>query len=125
MKILINGCEIKEILQLERKIKELKKNKVAYKVAVVLIALWIDSTVLGNALAPQADTFKALEQEIGSMLKQLIDLVLFAVKYGCIAAGLKEMGITLINGGSVKEAIFTSLNYWALSWFSSIYPSIF
>lgn len=124
MKILINGCELKEILELESKIKKLKRNKETYQIAVVLIAIWIDSTTLGNALGG-LENISNLQSHFSQMFNTIIDLLLFVSKYGCMAMGLREMGVTMLNGGNIKDAIFKSLNFWVAHWFATIYPTIF
>ena len=123
MKILINGNEIKDMLNVNNQIIKLKKNKRAWKIVIISVALLVDSSTL--SLATDVSTFQALEKEIGDQFKQIIDLILFIINYACMGAGLKEVIITAINGGGAKDAIFNSLNYWLLSGFSRFFITLF
>ena len=65
----------------------------------------------------------------GSSLNQvgntIVGMLLDVAKWGCIGMGLRNMIITLINGGNIKQAMTEGIQYWMGYLFIQFYPQLF
>lgn len=56
---------------------------------------------------------------------QILELLMAFAKWGCIGFGVKDMIVTVLNGGNVKNAINNGLIYILAYVFISLYPQLF
>ena len=127
MKILVNGYTVTEHMQLVRSRKDidlvnkvidhLKANKAIYSKLVLLTALLLHFDIL-----VYADTFGDSLDRVGY---QILDMLKTVARWGCLGMGIKEMITTLLNGGSMKNAINSGLMYLLGYVFISLYPQLF
>ena len=146
MKILVNGSSITEIAcenitkirefgVRERKgfdyisteedinivnkmIEHIKKNKHMYLKLVVITALMLHfniNFIYANEFASSLDT-------VGN---KIVGMLMSFAKWGCMGMGLKNMVITLINGGNMKQAMTEGIQYWIGYLFIEFYPQLF
>lgn len=140
MKILINGYTLSErmeikkqyysredISNLDKAIGHLKRNRKKYMMVVTAIAITIDLSgiTLGNTLVASLNPVMALQTSLGKQFGTIIELLKFLVKYTCLGMGLKEMIITILNGGNMKEASMAGIQYWLGYLFIQFYPTLF
>lgn len=139
MKLLVNGytlsdrMELKkayynreDISNLDRAIGHLKRNRRKYMMAVTAIAIAIDLSgiTLGTTLVA-ATSLDSLQTSLGNQFQTIIELLKFVVKYACLGMGLKEMVVTILNGGNMKEASMSGIQYWLGYLFIQFYPTLF
>ena len=62
---------------------------------------------------------------IGNAFNQVLNLLFEVAQYSFLALGLKEAVVKIINGGTVKEAIQSSLQYAFGFMFLKLYPTIY
>ena len=127
MKFLINGSTVSENLKLKRNkddidliskmIEHIKKNKLVYTKLVLITALMLHFDILVFA-----NGFEASLDRVGN---QLMSMLLVFARWGCLAMGVKDMVVTLLNGGNIKHAINNGLLYLFGYVFISIYPQLF
>jgi hypothetical protein len=127
MKILINGYTVTEHMQLVRSRKDLdlvnkaidhiKANKGMYLKLVLLTALMLHFDIL-----IYADSFGDSLDRVGNQILGMLESV---AKWGCLSMGVKDMITTLLNGGSMKNAINSGLIYLLGYVFISLYPQLF
>ena len=127
MKILINGYTVTEQIQLiktrkdidlvNRAIEHIKANKVMYARLVLLTALMLHFDIL-----IYADSFGSSLDRVGNQILGMLESV---AKWGCLSMGVKDMITTLLNGGSMKNAINRGLMYLLGYVFISLYPQLF
>ena len=120
MKILINGYTVTEHMQLVRNRKDIdlvnrvidhiKANKVMYAKLVLFTALLLHFDIL-----IYADSFGTSLDRVGNQILGMLESV---AKWGCLSMGVKDMITTLLNGGSMKNAINSGLMYIHLLVFS-------
>ena len=127
MKILINGYTVTEHMQLVRSRKDIdlvnkaidhiKANKGMYLKLVLLTALMLHFDIL-----IYADSFGDSLDRVGNQILGMLESV---AKWGCLSMGVKDMITTLLNGGSMKNAINSGLMYLLGYVFISLYPQLF
>ena len=127
MKILINGYTVTEHMQLVRSKRDLdlvnkaidhiKANKGMYLKLVLLTALMLHFDIL-----IYADSFGDSLDRVGNKILGMLESV---AKWGCLSMGVKDMITTLLNGGSMKNAINSGLIYLLGYVFISLYPQLF
>lgn len=127
MKILINGYTVTEHMQLVRSKRDLdlvnkaidhiKANKGMYLKLVLLTALMLHFDIL-----IYADSFGDSLDRVGNQILGMLESV---AKWGCLSMGVKDMITTLLNGGSMKNAINSGLIYLLGYVFISLYPQLF
>jgi hypothetical protein len=103
----------------ERIVKHIKDNKMAYlKMAVITFMLINGNTV---AFADVGGFEKSAEVLGGTM----VDMFRTTAKWGCIGMGFKNMIVTMVNGGSMKNAINEGVQYLLAFLFFQLYPQVF
>lgn len=127
MKILVNGYTVTEHMQLVRSKRDLdlvnkaidhiKANKGMYLKLVLLTALMLHFDIL-----IYADSFGDSLDRVGNQILGMLESV---AKWGCLSMGVKDMITTLLNGGSMKNAINSGLIYLLGYVFISLYPQLF
>ena len=127
MKILINGYTVTEHMQLVRSKRDLdlvnkaidhiKANKGMYLKLVLFTALLLHFDIL-----VYANDFNTSIDRVGY---QILDMLKTVARWGCLGMGIKEMITTLLNGGSMKNAINSGLMYLLGYVFISLYPQLF
>ena len=98
-------------------LEHIKQDKSMYikLVFATSILLNFDGLIYANDFANSLD-------RVGN---QIIDMLMSLAKWGCLGIGLKEAIGTVLNGGSAKNAINSSLMYLLLYIFISLYPQLF
>ena len=96
----------------------IKNNKDMYARLVFLTA----SLIHFNANFAFANEFSTSLDAAG---QQILDLLMAFAKWGCIGFGVKDMIVTVLNGGNVKNAINNGLIYILAYVFISLYPQLF
>lgn len=106
-----------DIRLVEKVLEHIKTNKFVYARLVLAVALIIhfDCIVFANE-------FEASLDRVGN---QLLNMLMAFAKWGCLAMGVKDMVVTLLNGGNMKHAINNGLMYLLGYIFISIYPQLF
>ena len=107
-----------EITLVNNLLDHIKKNKVVYSRLVLTTALLIHF----NFNFVFANDFGASLDVAG---QQILDLLMAFAKWGCIGFGVKDMIVTVLNGGNVKHAINNGLVYILAYVFISLYPQLF
>ena len=106
-----------DINLVDKVIEHIKANKAMYLRLVYITALLLHFDIL-----IYANEFGASLDRVGN---QIIDMLMSLAKWGCLGIGLKEAIGTILNGGSAKNAINSSLMYLLLYIFISLYPQLF
>ena len=106
-----------DINLVDKVIEHIKANKVMYLRLVYITALLLHFDIL-----IYANDFGASLDRVGN---QIIDMLMSLAKWGCLGIGLKEAIGTVLNGGSAKNAINSSVMYLLLYIFISLYPQLF
>jgi hypothetical protein len=127
MKLLINGCTVTEHIEIKRNRKDIKlagrilehtkTNKAMYAKLVISTALIIHINI--NVFALDIAT------SMDSTFNQLIDLLLSFARWGCLGMGLKSSIESMLNGGSLKQASMSGIQYWLAYIFLQLYPKLF
>ena len=107
-----------DMMLVERLIENIKTNKNMYARLVFITA----SLIHFNANFVFANEFSTSLDAAG---QQILDLLMAFAKWGCIGFGVKDMIVTVLNGGNVKNAINNGLIYILAYVFISIYPQLF
>lgn len=131
MKILVNGYTVTESLKLNknnfsnddislinRMLDHIKRNKVTYTRLVLITALMLHYNV--NFVF--ASDFGASLDKVGF---QIMNMLMSFAKWSCIGMGVKNMAITLVNGGNMKQAMTEGIQYWIGYLFIQFYPQLF
>ena len=96
----------------------IKNNKIMYTRLVFITA----SLIHFNSNFVFANEFSTSLDAAG---QQILDLLMAFAKWGCIGFGVKDMIVTVLNGGNVKNAINNGLIYILAYVFISLYPQLF
>ena len=107
-----------DMMLVERLIENIKTNKNMYARLVFITA----SLIHFNANFVFANEFSTSLDAAG---QQILDLLMAFAKWGCIGFGVKDMIVTVLNGGNVKNAINNGLIYILAYVFISLYPQLF
>lgn len=107
-----------DMMLVERLIDNIKTNKNMYARLVFITA----SLIHFNANFVFANEFSTSLDAAG---QQILDLLMAFAKWGCIGFGVKDMIVTVLNGGNVKNAINNGLIYILAYVFISLYPQLF
>ena len=102
----------------EMMLENIKNNKVMYARLVLTTALLIHF----NLNFTFANDFSTSLDAAGG---QILELLMAFAKWGCIGFGVKDMIVTVLNGGNVKNAINNGLVYILAYVFISLYPQLF
>ena len=102
----------------EMMLENIKNNKVMYARLVLTTALLIHF----NFNFTFANDFSTSLDAAGG---QILELLMAFAKWGCIGFGVKDMIVTVLNGGNVKNAINNGLVYILAYVFISLYPQLF
>lgn len=108
----------KDITLVEALIDNIKNNKIMYTRLIVITALLLHFNI--NFVF--ANDFSTSLDAAGM---QILELLMSVAKWGCIAMGVKDMVVTVLNGGNVKNAINNGLIYILAYVFISLYPQLF
>lgn len=114
------GYEVskEDISRFDAFLGHLKRNKTMYMKLVLLLAMTINySTVPVFALSSSGG--------LGDMFSMIIEKLISLAKYACMGMGIKEMVICLLNGGSMREASFSGVQYWLGYIFLEFYPTLY
>lgn len=107
-----------DITLVERLIDNIKNNKIMYTRLVFITALLLHfniNFVFANDFSTRLDAAGM----------QILELLMAFAKWGCIGFGVKDMIVTVLNGGNVKNAINNGLIYILAYVFISLYPQLF
>ena len=107
-----------DMMLLERLIDNIKTNKNMYTRLVFITA----SLIHFNVNFTFANDFSTSLDAAGG---QILELLMAFAKWGCIGFGVKDMIVTVLNGGNVKNAINNGLVYILAYVFISLYPQLF
>lgn len=141
MRIVINGSSISELMVekvrefkkveiiecdfsyedmtiVEKALDHIKRNPSLYMKLVIFTAMLINY----NMSFVYAGSFGASLDQVG---KTIVGMLLDVAKWGCIGMGLRNMIITLINGGNMKQAMTEGIQYWMGYLFIQFYPQLF
>jgi hypothetical protein len=141
MRIVINGSSISELMVekvrefrkveiiecdfsyedmtiVERALEHIKKNKGLYMKLVIFTAMLLNY----NMTFVYAGSFGSSLNQVGNTI---VGMLLDVAKWGCIGMGLRNMIITLINGGNIKQAMTEGIQYWMGYLFIQFYPQLF
>lgn len=99
-------------------IDNIKENKLMYARLVLMTALLLHF----NMNFVFANDFGASLDAAGM---QILNLLMALAKWACIGMGVKDMVVTVLNGGNVKHAINNGLIYILAYVFISLYPQLF
>ena len=102
----------------EKALEHIKKNKGLYMKLVIFSAMLLNY----NMNFVYAGNFGASLNQVGNTI---VNMLLDLAKWGCIGMGLRNMIITLINGGNVKQAMSEGVQYWIGYLFIQFYPQLF
>ena len=102
-----------DITLVERLIDNIKNNKIMYTRLVFITALLLHFNI----------NFVSTSLDAAGM--QILELLMAFAKWGCIGFGVKDMIVTVLNGGNVKNAINNGLIYILAYVFISLYPQLF
>ena len=141
MRIVINGSSISELMVekvrefrkveiiecdfsyedmtiVEKALDHIKKNKGLYMKLVIFTAMLLNY----NMTFIYAGSFGSSLNQVGNTI---VGMLLDVAKWGCIGMGLRNMIITLINGGNIKQAMTEGIQYWMGYLFIQFYPQLF
>ena len=113
-------CDFKynDMTIVEKALEHIKKNKGLYMKLVIFSAMLLNYIVT----FVYAGNFGASLNSVGNTI---VNMLLDLAKWGCIGMGLRNMIITLINGGNVKQAMSEGVQYWVGYLFIQFYPQLF
>lgn len=116
----ILNCDfsMEDMTLVDKLLEHIKKNKLMYARLVLMIALMLHF----NMNFVFANDFAASLDSVGNQIMKM--LIAFA-KWGCIAMGVKNMSITMINGGDMKSAMREGTQYLLGFLFIQFYPQLF
>ena len=141
MRIVINGSSISELMVekvrefrkveiiecdftyedmtiVEKALDHIKRNKGLYMKLVIFSAMLLNY----NMTFIYAGQFAESLNQVGNTI---VGMLLDVAKWGCIGMGLRNMIITLINGGNIKQAMTEGIQYWMGYLFIQFYPQLF
>ena len=141
MQIVINGSSISELMVekvrefrkveriecdftyedmtiVEKALDHIKRNKGLYMKLVIFSAMLLNY----NMTFIYAGSFASSLNQVGNTI---VGMLLDVAKWGCIGMGLRNMIITLINGGNIKQAMTEGVQYWMGYLFIQFYPQLF
>ena len=141
MRIVINGSSISELMVekvrefrkveiiecdfnyedmtiVEKALDHIKRNKSLYMKLVIFSAMLLNY----NMSFVYAGQLAASLNQVGNTI---VGMLLDVAKWGCIGMGLRNMIITLINGGNIKQAMTEGIQYWMGYLFIQFYPQLF
>ena len=141
MRIVINGSSISELMVekvrefrkveriecdftyedmtiVEKALEHIKRNKGLYMKLVIFSAMLLNY----NMTFIYAGSFGSSLNQVGNTI---VGMLLDVAKWGCIGMGLRNMIITLINGGNIKQAMTEGIQYWMGYLFIQFYPQLF
>ena len=141
MRIVINGSSISELMVekvrefrkveriecdftyedmtiVEKALDHIKRNKSLYMKLVIFSAMLLNY----NMTFIYAGSFGSSLNQVGNTI---VGMLLDVAKWGCIGMGLRNMIITLINGGNIKQAMTEGIQYWMGYLFIQFYPQLF
>ena len=141
MRIVINGSSISELMVekvrefrkverieceftyedmtiVEKALDHIKRNKGLYMKLVIFSAMLLNY----NMTFIYAGSFGSSLNQVGNTI---VGMLLDVAKWGCIGMGLRNMIITLINGGNIKQAMTEGIQYWMGYLFIQFYPQLF
>ena len=141
MRIVINGSSISELIVekvrefrkveiieydfsyedmtiVEKALDHIKRNKGLYMKLVIFSAMLLNY----NMTFIYAGSFGSSLNQVGNTI---VGMLLDVAKWGCIGMGLRNMIITLINGGNIKQAMTEGIQYWMGYLFIQFYPQLF
>ena len=141
MRIIINGSSIRELAIekvrefrkveiiecdfnyedmtiVEKALDHIKRNKGLYMKLVIFSAMLLNY----NMTFIYAGSFGSSLNQVGNTI---VGMLLDVAKWGCIGMGLRNMIITLINGGNIKQAMTEGIQYWMGYLFIQFYPQLF
>lgn len=122
----LNKETSRDLSLLETTLEHLKRNKKRYLILVVTIAVTIDLSgiTLANETVATLD-ISVLESTLSSKAQEIVRMLIVLSKFTCMGMGLKDMIICLLNGGNMKEATYSGLQYWLGFLFLQFYPQLF
>ena len=109
-----------DIRVFDKVLSNIKKNKSVYLKLVLLLAISIDKGTL-SVLAESSNLGGRLEILSDTIIGTLITVA----KFGFMGMGLKEMIISLIDGGNIREASYAGLQHWLGYIFLQFYPYLY
>ena len=98
-----NEFKVEDITIAEKILQHIKNNKIMYTRLVFMTA----SLIHFNVNCAFANEFSTSLDAAG---QQILDLLMAFAKWGCIGFGVKDMIVTVLNGGNVKNAINKGFN---------------
>jgi hypothetical protein len=102
----------------EKALDHIKRNKGLYMKLVIFSAMLLNY----NMTFIYAGSFGSSLNQVGNTI---VGMLLDVAKWGCIGMGLRNMIITLINGGNIKQAMTEGIQYWMGYLFIQFYPQLF
>ena len=109
---------IEDMNLVESMLNHIKKNKLMYAKLVLMTALMLHfnmNFIYASELSTSLDT-------VGN---KIVGMLMSFAKWGCMGMGLRNMVITLINGGNMKQAMTEGIQYWIGYLFIEFYPQLF
>ncbi|MEG2789774.1 MAG: hypothetical protein RR942_18355 [Romboutsia sp.] len=101
----------------ERVLDHVKKNKKLYIKLVFITAMLLHH----NSFVFAEDIGASLDATFG----ELITLLKFVAKWGCLGMGLKRLIEEMLAGGNFKQASTAGVQYWLCYLFIQFYPKLF
>ncbi|WP_250673806.1 hypothetical protein LZ906_006840 [Paraclostridium ghonii] len=109
---------VEDMSLVEKALNRIKSNRLMYARLVLLTALMLHF----NMNFVFANEFSSSLDSVGNQIMSM--LIVFA-KWGCITMGVKNMTITLINGGDMKAAMKDGTQYLLGFLFIQFYTQLF
>lgn len=104
--------------QIDKFLGILKKNKVAYKKLVFVLALLLFNS--NNIIYAES-----IDTALGNVCGEIISMVLAFGKYGCLGMGTKTMIEEMLQGANLKEATSEGIQYFIFYIVLTLYPKLF
>ena len=119
-KVEIIECDFnyEDMTIVEKALDHIKRNKGLYMKLVIFSAMLLNY----NMTFIYAGSFGSSLNQVGNTI---VGMLLDVAKWGCIGMGLRNMIITLINGGNIKQAMTEGIQYWMGYLFIQFYPQLF
>lgn len=99
-------------------VRYIKNNKQLCTRVIFTSALFL----ISSANPAAASDFGASLDELGN---KLMDMFLDVARWACLVFGIKDMSVTMLNGGNIKDAMNSGLMYFVGYVFISLYPSLY
>ena len=119
----LNKDIVEDISTLDAVIGNLRRNHKKYMWLVITVATTIDLS--GITLLDVTVANANLDTLLSNKFAMIVEQLIFLAKYACMGMGLKDMIICLLNGGNMKEASFSGIQYWLGYLFLQFYPTLF